>query len=105
MKSPQSISLAVLLAAGALLSATIASAEADVVSDTPPPAARVEHPPAPRDGYAWAPGHWEWNGRFFSWTSGTWIPERRRSRWVADRWEQNGNQWHYIRGHWEPISR
>ena len=87
--------------AGALLSPGFAPAGDEVVSDTPPPAARVEHEPAHRDGYVWAPGYWEWNGRFFQWRSGTWITERRRSRWAADHWEQIGNQWHFVRGHWE----
>ncbi|MGO9995415.1 MAG: YXWGXW repeat-containing protein [Steroidobacteraceae bacterium] len=101
MKTLHKTSLATLLVASALLSPVITSAGADIVSDTPPPAPRVEHEPAPRDGYVWAPGYWEWNGRFFNWISGTWVPERRGKHWVADRWEQLGSQWHYVRGHWE----
>jgi hypothetical protein len=101
MKTLQKISLRTLMIAGALLSPGFAPAGDEVVSDTPPPAARVEHEPAHRDGYVWAPGYWEWNGRFFQWRSGTWITERRRSRWAADHWEQFGNQWHFVRGHWE----
>jgi hypothetical protein len=103
MKSPQKVSLAVLLAAGALLSSRFVSAESDIVSNTPPPVPRIEHQPPPRDGYVWAPGHWEWNGRFFNWISGSWIQERRKSQWMADHWEQIGNQWHYVRGYWEPV--
>lgn len=104
MKSPRKVSLAVLMAAGALLSPMLASAESDIVSDVPPPVPRVEHQPPPRDGYVWAPGYWEWNGRFFHWISGTWIQERRKSQWMADHWQQIANQWHYIRGHWERVS-
>ena len=101
MKTPQKTSLVTLIVVGALLSPRFASAAVDIVSNMPPPAPRVEHEPPPRDGYAWAPGYWEWNGRFFHWMSGTWIPERRGKHWVADHWDQIGNQWHYVRGHWE----
>ena len=101
MKMLQKTSLRTLIVAGALLSPGFAVAGDDVVSDTPPPAPRVEHEPPHRDGYAWAPGYWEWNGRFFRWISGTWIAERRKSHWVADHWDQIGNQWHYVQGHWE----
>jgi hypothetical protein len=100
MNALQKVSAAALCVAGALLSST--STAADVVSDTAPPPARVEHEPPHRDGYVWAPGYWEWNGRFFHWTSGTWIPERRKYHWAADHWDPIGNQWRYVQGHWEP---
>jgi hypothetical protein len=102
MKTLQSTPLAALIVATALLAPGLVSAGGDIVSDTPPPAPRVEHEPRHRDGYSWAPGYWEWNGRFFHWVSGTWIPEHRNQHWVADHWDPVGNQWHYVRGHWEP---
>ena len=86
--------------AGTLLVATPAPAVAEIVSDVAPPPPRVEHEPPHRDGYAWAPGCWEWNGRFFRWSSGTWISER-PGHWIPDHWDQVGSQWHYVRGHWE----
>jgi hypothetical protein len=101
MKTLQITSLGPLVIAVTLLAPIFAAAGEEGVSDMPPPAPRVEHEPPHRDGYVWAPGYWEWNGRFFQWISGTWIPERRRSHWVADHWDQIGNQWHYVRGHWE----
>src|SRR5271156_4791306 len=81
--------------------ARLASAGPEIVTDTPPPPNRVEHAPPPRDGYAWAAGHWEWNRHSYVWISGTWIVERRAAHWVADRWEPVGAQWHYVPGHWE----
>jgi hypothetical protein len=105
MKMLQKTSLATLLITAALLSSRLASAGSDIVSDTPPPAPRVEHEPLHRDGFVWAPGYWEWNGRFFHWMSGTWISERRNSHWVADHWDQIGNQWHYVPGHWERAAQ
>ncbi len=101
MKTLQNTMLATLIVGAALFSARFASAGADIVRDTPPPAPRIEHAPPHRDGYVWAPGYWDWNGRFYEWTSGTWILERRGKHWVADRWDQVQNQWHYIPGHWE----
>jgi hypothetical protein len=78
-----------------------ASAATEILTDAPPPPDRVEHAPPPRDGYVWAAGHWEWNGRSYVWISGIWIPEHRAAHWVVDRWEQAGTQWHYVAGHWE----
>ncbi len=101
MNSLPKISLASLCVCCALLSAGLASAEIDVITDTPPPVPRAEREPPHRDGYVWAPGYWEWNGRFFQWISGTWIAERRRFHWVADHWDAAGNRWHHVRGHWE----
>jgi hypothetical protein len=77
------------------------SAGTEIVTDTPPPPDRAEHAPPPRDGYAWAPGHWEWNRHSYVWVSGTWIVEHRSAHWVADRWEQVGSQWRFEPGHWE----
>ena len=31
--------------------------------------------PAPRAGYIWSPGHWEWNGRRHLWVAGHWIAD------------------------------
>lgn len=95
----RSFSLAITLA-GALLLSTPSPGRTEIVSDAPPPPPRVEHEPPHRDGYAWAPGYWEWNGSFFHWVSGTWISER-RGHWAADHWDQVGKQWHYVPGHWE----
>ncbi len=70
-------------------------------AEAAPPPAREERSPAPRDGYVWAPGYWDWNGRAFSWVSGHFIFERRGAHWVADRWDQVGSHWQHVNGHWE----
>jgi hypothetical protein len=101
MSKLHNISLALLVVARAWLVPDCASAGAEIVVDVSPPPPRVERQPPHRDGYVWAPGYWDWNGRFFHWTSGTWISER-RGHWVANHWDQIGNQWHYVEGHWEP---
>jgi hypothetical protein len=77
------------------------AASSEIITDAPPPPNRVEHAPPPRDGYVWAPGHWEWNRHSYVWVSGTWIVEHRAAHWVPDRWEQTGVQWRFEPGHWE----
>ena len=73
----------------------------DIVSETAPPPPRAEHPPAPRDGYVWSPGHWEYPANRFVWVAGSYISERYGARWVADRWEADGSHWRFVPGHWE----
>jgi hypothetical protein len=103
MKTPQKASLPIIIITAALLSPTFASAGADIVVDTAPPAPRVEHVPH-RDGFVWAPGYWEWSGHSFHWVSGTYLYQRRGYQWVANHWDQSGSQWHYTPGHWEQLS-
>lgn len=66
-----------------------------------PPAPRYELVPAPRAGYAWAPGFWQWEGQRHIWSQGHWIEERPGSYWVADRWEPKGGRHYYEPGHWK----
>jgi hypothetical protein len=87
------------LGAGEIGTSSVASAGADI--DVAPPPAREERAPAPREGYVWAPGYWDWNGHAYSWVSGHYIFERRGAHWVADRWDQVGSHWQHVNGHWE----
>lgn len=93
--------MAVGLTVGAVSVPQRVSAAGEIVTDVAPPAPRLEHAPPHRDGYVWTGGHWEWNGRFYTWVSGSFIVERRNAHWIADHWEQMGAQWRYIPGHWE----
>jgi hypothetical protein len=95
-------SLPVLLAG--LYIATASGLAAGAVSidiDVAPPAPRVEVVPAPRVGYVWAPGYWEWRDGAHVWIPGRWMGERHGYHWVADRWDQVGGHWHHFPGHWE----
>jgi hypothetical protein len=73
----------------------------EVYTDQTPPPPREFQPPHARDGYVWAPGFWDWNGKNFHWVNGTWLVERRARHWVADHWEQNEARWHFVPGRWE----
>ena len=70
-------------------------------ADAAPPPAQEERPPAPRDGYTWAPGYWDWGGHGYSWVRGRYIFEHRGAHWVPDRWDQVGSRWRHEAGHWE----
>jgi hypothetical protein len=87
------------LSAGEIGTSAVASAGDGV--DVAPPPAREERAPAPRDGYVWARGYWDWNGHAYSWVSGHYIFERRGAHWVPDRWDQVGSHWQHVNGHWE----
>ena len=103
---PMSLLTALNLSAIATVALTAPCVGAEMTSDVAPPPAHVERF-VPRDGYVWAPGYWEWNGRSYHWVSGTYLTERRAAHWVADRWEQVGPHWQRVAGHWErplPVS-
>jgi hypothetical protein len=73
----------------------------DVRIGTPPPAPRYEVVPAPRHGYAWAPGYWAWNGHRHIWIGGHWERVRRDyARYEPAHWQPGPGGWVFIPGHW-----
>ena len=91
--------LAVLAAASATISVSAVAAPYVEVRVGPPPP-RHEVVPAPRAGYVWAPGYWDWRGHRHVWVNGHWERERHGYVYHAPRWEQNGDHWRYHRGSW-----
>ena len=49
---------------------------------------RYEVVPAPRVGYVWAPGFWDWRHGRHIWVKGHYERERRGYHWNPTRWEQ-----------------
>lgn len=100
--------IGLVVGAGALgvagLSATTASAQ-DWNLYVPPPAPRYEPVPPPRQGYAWAPGYWGWDGHRHVWRTGRWMGHRRGYHWVPDQWVDIDpgprRRWRFVPGHWE----
>jgi len=88
------------LTAPALVTPAAAQASLNISIGTPPPAPIYEAVPAPRAGYVWAPGFWNWEGSRHVWTKGHWMAERRGYAWVPDRWEHGNGGWHREEGHW-----
>jgi hypothetical protein len=88
------------LVLGGTITSGTASAGTHDVSEVAPPPTRIENVP-PRQGFIWAPGHWEWNGHSYAWLSGNYIYEQRYAKWIPDHWEQVGSKWRHIAGRWE----
>lgn len=65
-----------------------------------PPAARVENYGAPRAGFIWMSGHWDWRNGQWVWLDGRWERERARQVWIGGKWELQGNYYVWIEGHW-----
>jgi len=97
-----------------LIAATIASAMGLVPTlshaavgvgisvDIAPPAPRVVAVPAPRRGYVWAPGYWDYRGHRHEWIEGRWVRERPGFVYAAPVWEQREGHWVLNRGGWHP---
>jgi len=92
---------------GALVTASMgvmplpAAAAASIYVDIAPPAPRYEAVPAPRPGYVWIPGFWDWRGHRHVRTKGHWEHERAGYAWVPNRWEQRDGRWTLEHGRWE----
>ncbi|MDN4056109.1 hypothetical protein QPK32_23885 [Massilia sp. YIM B02763] len=99
--------LAALIAVGAVAAPLPALAHADVslFVSTAPPAPLYEVVPAPRRGYVWAPGHWEWNGRRHVWSRGVWVVERPGYAYSAPVWYRSNGGWAMRPAAWTPYGR
>lgn len=105
--------LAAALAGGALLGISSVQAAPAVVATAPyysgtqhilvqaPPAPIYESVPAPREGWVWAPGHYEWRDGRYTWTAGRWIQDRPGWEWQEARWLQRPDgSWYMVSGQW-----
>jgi hypothetical protein len=66
-----------------------------------PPAPMYEPAPAPRAGYTWASGHYEWRNGQYVWIPGHWMEARPGYVWQEARWTQDANgNWYLAGGNW-----
>ena len=93
---------------GAVLAATLmgfgaaAHAQYSAIVSVAPPAPRHEAAPAPREGWVWAPGHWEWRNGDYVWREGSWMRDRTGYEYREPRWVQRANgEWVMVGGNWE----
>ena len=84
----------------ALASALPASARTEVFVNVAPPAPVVEVVPAPRAGWVWVPGFWEWRGHRHFWVRGHWEHARHGYYYAPARWVQRGDRWEFSHGRW-----
>ena len=75
-------------------------AAAAVYVQIAPPAMRVEAVPAPRHGYVWAPGYWNWRGNHHVWAKGTWVRERPGYAYHSPTWVERDGRWSMERARW-----
>ena len=69
--------------------------------DVAPPALRHEVVPAPRAGYVWVPGYWDWRGHRHVWIRGHFERERHGYYWHPNRWVEREGRWSLERGRWD----
>lgn len=86
--------------ASTLGSVALPALSANVIIETAPPPPRAEGIPAPRRGYVWAPGYWDYKNRHHVWVKGNWVPERKGYIYHQPRWEQRDGKWQMERGNW-----
>jgi len=92
---------AALLSLGALVVPATAQAQVSVSVQFGPPAPVYERVPAPRPGYVWAPGHYEYQRGRYAWTGGRWMTARPGYAYHAPNWEQRNGRWYYSQGRWD----
>lgn len=78
-----------------------ASADKIILVDRAPPAPREEVAPAPRHGYVWAPGYWDWRNHHHVWVKGHWERERKGMYWHPSRWVERDGKYVFERGRWD----
>ena len=91
--------LAALLASSVSVFSLPASAE--IYVNIAPPAPRYEVVPAPRVGYVWVPGYWDWRGHRHVWTRGHWERERHGFYYHPNRWVERDGRWALEKGRWD----
>ncbi|MFL6675291.1 MAG: hypothetical protein ACJ8LG_18610 [Massilia sp.] len=99
----RTLTFATLIALGAAAYAplpSMAQTHLSVVVGSAPPAPMYERVPAPRRGYVWAPGHWEWRGHRHDWVGGYWVAERPGYVYSAPAWYQRDGGWYMEPARW-----
>jgi len=92
--------LAALAASSIWIAPLPASAATTFYVDIAPPAPRYEVVPAPRAGYVWQPGVYEWNNGRHVWRKGYWVKEHHGQYYHPSRWEQRDGRWYMEKGNW-----
>jgi len=90
--------------AGASMSAS-ARTNVDLVVNFGPPPLRYEVVPAPRVGFVWVPGYWDWRYSRHYWVAGHWVRHRPGYLYEPARWVDRGGHWYYHRAAWRPWDR
>lgn len=105
MKRTLTFAAALTLGAAALMPLTsTAQTGARIYITSEPPAPRYEAIPAPRNGYVWAPGYWNWDGNRHDWVAGHWEASRSGQQYQRSEWRRDNDGWRLDRGGWQEVS-
>lgn len=88
--------IAVMLAAATLP----AAASTEVFVNVAPPPLRYEVVPAPRVGYVWAPGYWDWRYGRYHWVAGRWQNHRPGYVYEPVRWVHRDGRYYRQAAGW-----
>ena len=83
---------------------SMAQADVRLIINAAPPAPRFESVPAPRRGYVWAPGYWNWDGQRHVWNAGHWESARDGYQYQRSEWVRDANGYRLDRGGWQRVS-
>lgn len=103
----RSLTLATMIALGAaayMPLSSVAQSEFSVVIGSAPPTPRFESVPAPRAGYVWAPGFWNWNGHRHEWIAGHWERARDGYAWRPSEWHRSERGYALQQGGWVVVN-
>lgn len=73
---------------------------AGVVVAEPPAPIVEEYGVAPKPGYVWLGGYWNWVGGRHVWVGGRWDRPHPGYRWEPNRWERVPGGWRLHEGRW-----
>jgi hypothetical protein len=77
-----------------------AAARVSLFVDVAPPAAPIEVVPAPRVGFVWVPGVYEWRHRHHVWVGGHWVRARPGYVYQPATWARVNGRWAWHQGVW-----
>ena len=88
---------------GAMVTPLSSVAQVSIQLNYGPPTPRYEIVPAPRAGYVWTGGHWQWQTNRHVWIAGNWQPERTGYTYYQPRWieREGGGGWNYRASRWD----
>jgi hypothetical protein len=70
-----------------------------------PPVAPVEFVPAPRVGYVWVPGYWDWRFNRYHWVAGHYVRHRPGYYYQPARWVHRHGRYYYRPAAWRDADR
>lgn len=79
---------------------SLARTHIDFHVNVAPPPPRYEAVPAPRVGYVWAPGYWDWRHNRHYWVAGHYTRHRPGHYYAPVRWVHRDGRYYYSRAAW-----